>query len=209
MNLTPEKEKKYFKDLMKFLDKEYANYTIYPPRKEIFNAIRYTKDVPIKVVILGKEPYCNKNQSNGLAFSANDGERIPPSLVNIFKEMNNPSQSGNLEYLAKQGVLLLNTVLTVREGKLNSHKGKGWAIFTNKVIEEVNNQETPVVFLLWGRYAQRKASLITNPIHYILKTTHPSPLSAQSGFLGCNHFNKTNDFLVSTGQTPINWTNKN
>jgi len=188
---------------MQFLDYEYANHTVFPPRKDIFNALKYTPD--IKVVILGQDPYHGRNQAHGFAFSVNDGVRIPPSLVNIFKEIGTTPESGNLEYLAKQGVLLLNAVLTVREGQANSHQGKGWEIFTNRIIEIVNTKQTPVIFMLWGNYAQQKESLITNPIHYVLKSTHPSPLSANRGFIGCNHFNIANEILIKTKQTPIQW----
>ncbi|OON96496.1 MAG: uracil-DNA glycosylase [Candidatus Epulonipiscioides saccharophilum] len=201
--LTPEKEKPYFQELMKFLDYEYANHTIFPPRRDIFNALKHTPD--IKVVILGQDPYHGRNQAHGFAFSVNDGQRMPPSLINIFKEIGYMPKSGNLEYLAKQGVLLLNTVLTVRENQANSHKDKGWEIFTNRVIELINEQDRPVVFMLWGSFAQQKSSLITK--HPILKTSHPSPLSAHRGFLGSGHFRKANEILISTGQTPINWTN--
>ncbi|OOB79758.1 MAG: uracil-DNA glycosylase [Epulopiscium sp. Nuni2H_MBin003] len=205
-----EYNKEYYKQLMNFLDEEYKNYDVYPPRENIFTAFELTPLKEVKVVILGQDPYHGVNQAHGLAFSVNAGVRIPPSLINIYKEINrteggNMPTNGNLIRWAKQGVLLLNTVLTVRAGLPNSHKDKGWEIFTDKIIKTINKKEMPVVFLLWGNNAIKKENLITNPIHCVLKTTHPSPLSANKGFLGCGHFRDANEFLIRTNQTPINW----
>lgn len=207
--LQNEFEKPYFKQLQEFLEQEYATYTIYPEMENIFNALNVVKYEDVKVVIIGQDPYHEPNQAHGLAFSVQDGVEIPPSLVNIYKEIESDlgitcKKTGNLLRWAKQGVLLLNTSLTVRRGQANSHRGKGWEIFTNEIIKFLSKREKPVVFLLWGSNAQAFAPQIAKH-HLILKAPHPSPLSAYRGFLGCKHFSKTNEFLKSQNQTPIDW----
>ena len=191
---------KYYKQLLNFLLGEYEKNTVYPAPSQWFTAFQMTPYEEVKVVILGQDPYHGPNQAHGLAFSVPKGEKTPPSLRNIFKELEAdmgiaPPAHGNLERWARQGVLLLNTVLTVRAGQANSHRGKGWEIFTDAVIAYLNQREKPMVFLLWGSNAQKKEVLITNPRHYILKATHPSPLSASRGFFGCGHFSKARRFL--------------
>lgn len=203
----------YFNELLTFLEVEYRFNNVFPPREDIFNAFKLCPFKDVKVLILGQDPYHEPGQAHGLAFSVKPGVKVPPSLKNIYKEMERDlgipiNQDGDLTYLAKQGVLLLNTVLTVREGEANSHKNKGWEIFTDGVIEAVSSKEQPVVFLLWGKPAENKEKLIKSNLHLILKSSHPSPLSARRGFLGCSHFSKTNDFLTSKGKTPINWIRK-
>ncbi len=203
-------EKDYYKELREFLIKEYNEKLIFPRALDIFNAFHYTPYEEVKVVILGQDPYHNVGQAHGLSFSVLDGTAKPPSLVNIFKELyddlNVPiPQSGNLIKWTKEGVMLLNTVLTVRAHEAHSHRGKGWEIFTDSVISVLNEKTEPVVFLLWGRPAQEKSRLIDNPIHYILKAPHPSPLSAHRGFFGCRHFSKTNQILKSLGKKEIDW----
>lgn len=178
--------------------------------ENIFNSLKLVDYKDVKCVIIGQDPYHGKGQAHGLSFSVQDGVRIPPSLMNIFKEIESdllipPPKSGNLTGWANQGVLLLNAVLTVREGKPNSHKGKGWEKLTDCVISKLNERETPIVFMLWGANAKSKASLITNPKHLVLEAAHPSPLSAFNGFFGCKHFSKANNFLMRNGLTPINW----
>ena len=180
---------------------------------DIFNCLRCTAYQDVKVVILGQDPYHGFGQAHGMCFSVQKGVTPPPSLKNIFKELMDDvgipmPTHGELTCWAEQGVLLLNTVLTVREGQPNSHKGKGWEIFTDRVIEKINEKDTPVVFLLWGANARAKASLITNPKHILLQAPHPSPLSAHAGFFGCKHFSKTNAVLSKSGLTPIDWTVK-
>ena len=208
--LNQELNKPYFHELIDLLKKEYSNFTIYPPATDIFTALNLTPFSKTKVVILGQDPYHNPNQAMGLSFSVRDGIKIPPSLRNIYKELNSdlnipiPS-SGDLTSWAKQGVLLLNTVLTVRENSPNSHKKIGWTIFTDSIIKSLNSSPTPIVFILWGNNAIQKSTLITNPNHLILTSVHPSPLSANRGFFGCNHFSKTNTFLLANGLEPINW----
>ncbi len=208
--LADEWEKPYYKDLRAFLKKEYSTQKIYPDMHDIFNALKYTSYENTKVVILGQDPYHGPGQAHGLCFSVKKGVPPPPSLKNIFKELKAdegkeiPSH-GELTEWAKQGVLLLNTVLTVREGNPNSHKGMGWENFTDRVISELNKKQTPVVFLLWGANAQRKAEIINNPLHKKLITVHPSPLSASRGFMGCKHFTKTNEILTQSGISPIIW----
>ena len=207
--LKDEFEKEYFKHLQFFLEEEYSTRTIYPEMENIFNALNVTKYEDVKVVIIGQDPYHEPNQAHGLAFSVQDGVEIPPSLVNIYKEIESDlgikcQNTGNLLPWAKQGVLLLNTSLTVRRGQANSHRGKGWEIFTNEIIKLLSKREKPVVFLLWGSNAQAFAPQIADH-HLILKAPHPSPLSAYRGFLGCKHFSKTNNFLISQNQTPIDW----
>lgn len=208
--LKDEWQKPYFKELSLFLDEEYKTKTIYPKREDIFSAIKYTSFADTKVVIIGQDPYHGEGQAHGLCFSVKDGVKFPPSLRNIFKELSTDvgkeiPQSGMLDSWAKQGVLMLNTVLTVREGSPNSHKGKGWEIFTDRIISELNNKTTPVVFLLWGAHAEKKASIITNSLHKKLVSVHPSPLSAHRGFFGCKHFSKTNEILKLYELEEINW----
>lgn len=209
--LKGEFDKPYYRQLRAFLKQEYTSRTIYPPMNDIFNALRYTSFENTKVVILGQDPYHEPGQAHGLCFSVKEGTLPPPSLINIYKEIrddlgiDNPADYGELTGWAKQGVLMLNTVLTVRRGQANSHKGKGWEQFTDRVISELNNKTVPVVFLLWGANARTKAQIITNPIHIKLSCAHPSPLSAYNGFFGCKHFSKTNEILVRNGLTPIDW----
>ncbi len=208
--LDGEFEKDYYLKLRQFLKAEYASHTVYPNMYDIFNALKYTAFDDVKVVILGQDPYHGKGQAHGLCFSVKKGVEPPPSLKNIYKELNTelglfiPSH-GELTKWAKQGVLLLNTVLTVREASPNSHKNCGWEIFTDAVIKHLNAREKPIVFLLWGANARAKTALITNPNHKIFTCAHPSPLSAYNGFFGCGHFVKTNEFLKSIGETPIDW----
>lgn len=208
--LKDEFEKPYYKQLREFLKKEYASYRIYPDMYDIFNALKYTAFKDVKAVIIGQDPYHGAGQAHGLCFSVRRGIEPPPSLKNIYKELHDdlniiPPSHGELTSWAKQGVLMLNTVLTVRESQPNSHKGKGWEIFTDRVICELNKKTTPVVFLLWGANAKAKAKLINNPIHIKLETVHPSPLSAYGGFFGCKHFSKTNKILEDNGLEPVNW----
>lgn len=199
-----------YSSLRSFLRNEYSSYTIYPNMYDIFNALKYTAYSDVKVVIIGQDPYHGEGQAHGLSFSVKPGVPAPPSLVNIFKELYSdlgitPPNHGCLEKWAKQGVMLLNAVLTVRAGQPNSHKGKGWEIITDSVIRHLNDRETPIVFILWGANAGAKRALITNPKHLVLRAAHPSPLSAYNGFFGCKHFSKANAFLSSKGITPIDW----
>lgn len=209
--LQGEWEKPYFKELEAFLDIEYKTQTIYPKRENIFKAFEYTPFSDVKVVIIGQDPYHGENQAHGLCFSVLEGVKFPPSLRNIFKELESdvgkeiPKSNGQLDCWAKQGVLMLNTVLTVREGQPTSHKNKGWEIFTKKVIEKLNQREEPIIFLLWGAHAEKIGEAVTNPIHQKLISVHPSPLSARRGFFGCRHFSKTNEMLIKNGFSPINW----
>ena len=203
-------DKDYYHELRQKLVYEYKNYTIYPAMDNIFNALKYTSFKDTKVVIIGQDPYHGAGQAHGLCFSVKKGIEPPPSLKNMYKELAsdigfNIPNHGCLTHWAEQGVLMLNNVLTVRESQPNSHKGKGWENFTDRVIAELNNKETPVVFLLWGANAKTKAKVITNPIHHKLETVHPSPLSAYNGFFGCKHFSKANELLLASGQTPIDW----
>ena len=196
--------------LREFLKEEYANHTIYPSMYDIFNSMKYTSFADLKVVLLGQDPYHNEGQAMGLSFSVPDGVQVPPSLVNMYKELHNetgfiPRKSGNLVGWAKQGVLLLNTVLTVRAHQANSHKGKGWEKFTDSIIKKISDQKQGVVFLLWGGNARSKKPLIDKNKHLVLECAHPSPLSAYNGFFGCGHFNKTNEYLTSIGKEPIDW----
>ena len=208
--LAGEFEKDYYKKLRDFLKEEYGARRIYPSMYDIFNALKHTAYSDVKVVILGQDPYHGPGQAHGMCFSVQKGVKVPPSLVNIFKEQKEdvgitiPSH-GFLESWADQGVLLMNTVLTVREGQPNSHKGKGWETFTDEVIRKLNERETPMVFLLWGANAKSKSQLITNDRHLILTAAHPSPLSAHNGFFGCRHFSRANLFLKEQGLTEINW----
>lgn len=208
--LQEEFSKDYYLKLRKFLIEEYKTKTIYPNMNDIFNALHYTAYKDVKVVILGQDPYHGPNQAHGLSFSVKPGVQTPPSLKNIYKELNKDlgcyiPNNGYLKKWADQGVLLLNTVLTVRAGEANSHKGKGWEIFTDKIISLLNEREDPIVFILWGNNAISKESIITNPWHYIIKSVHPSPLSASRGFFGSNPFSKTNKFLISLEKDPIDW----
>ena len=203
-------EKPYYKELRAFLKSEYFSRRIYPDMHDIFNALKYTPYNSVKAVILGQDPYHGEGQAHGLCFSVKKGVTPPPSLVNIFKELQSDlgipiASHGELTDWAKSGVLLLNTALTVREGLPNSHRGKGWEIFTDAVISALNQRNEPIVFILWGANAKAKASLITNPIHLKLTAAHPSPLSAYNGFFGCKHFSKTNEFLIKNGIEPIDW----
>ena len=207
--LFAEFQKDYYINLREFLKSEYSTRKIYPPMNDIYNALRYTSYANTRVVILGQDPYHGEGQAHGLAFSVQPGVQPPPSLVNMFKEINAEygtklGKNGCLLSWAKQGVLLLNTALTVRAGQANSHKGMGWEIFTDSVIKALNQKQTPVVFMLWGANARSKKKLITNPNHLVLETVHPSPLSAYNGFFGCNHFKKANEFLQQF-TTPIDW----
>lgn len=200
----------YYILLRQFLKEEYRTKTIYPDMYDIFNALKYTPFKDVKAVIIGQDPYHGPGQAHGLCFSVKRGVDIPPSLKNIYKELNNDigfiePNHGCLEDWAKQGVLMLNTVLTVRAGMAASHRGNGWERFTDRVIEKLNEKQTPVVFLLWGKPAAQKAKIITNPMHLKLEAPHPSPLSAHRGFFGCHHFSKTNHFLTENGLEPINW----
>ena len=203
--------KPYFLQLKQFLQQEYATKTVYPPKRLILNAFDMTAPSQIKAVILGQDPYINPNQAMGMCFSVPDGIAPPPSLQNIKKEIlsdtgkNSVVKDGNLTPWAKQGVLLLNTALTVVAGKSNSHQNKGWETFTDRVIEYVDSLEQPIVFLRWGANAKQKRSLLTNPNHLTLVGAHPSPLSAFAGFFGCKHFSQANAFLAKHGVTPIEW----
>ena len=208
--LSPEFRKPYYKKLYLTLKQEYAKEQIYPPSEEVFNAFHLTPLSQVKVLILGQAPYHEPGQAHGLSFSVPKGERIPPSLLNIYKEMHEdigariPSH-GNLEAWAKQGVLLLNAVLTVRAHQAASHRQIGWETFTDAVIEAVNRQDRPIVEILWGSFARSKKPLLTNPKHLILEAPHPSPLSASRGFFGSRPFSKTNAFLSEHGVEPIRW----
>lgn len=209
--LKDEYNKEYFLNLKKFLEQEYGKYTVFPKKSDIFKSLKLTGYEDTRVVILGQDPYHDDNQANGLAFSVNDGIKLPPSLVNIYKEIESEYQCkvnrrGNLEYLARQGVLLLNTVLTVRAHNANSHKDMGWEIFTDKIIEKLNEREDPVIFVLWGNNAIKKEKLINKERHYVLTAAHPSPLSAYRGFFGCNHFKKINEILRYLNKEEIKWT---
>lgn len=195
--------------LQEFLSQEYSTRDIYPAMENIFSALNAVKYEDVKVVILGQDPYHEPNQAHGLAFSVQDGVELPPSLVNIYKEIESDlgitcEKTGNLSRWAKQGVLLLNTSLTVRRGQAGSHRGKGWETFTNEIIKLLSKRNDPMVFILWGSNAQSFAPEIA-PQHLVLKAPHPSPLSAYRGFFGCKHFSKANDFLIKNGKSPIDW----
>lgn len=208
--LNEEYNKPYFKELIGFVEDEYQKKTIYPKKNEIFNAFRHTPYEKVKVVILGQDPYHGTGQAQGLSFSVRDGIPKPPSLQNIFKEMhddigtNIPTTSSLIPW-ADQGVLLLNSVLTVEKDKAASHKGRGWEIFTDEVIKKLNEKESPIVFILWGGYARAKKKIITNKNHHIVESAHPSPLSAYNGFFGSKPFSKTNEFLQEKNLEPIHW----
>ncbi len=208
--LKGEFDKPYYLKLRSFLVEEYSNHVVYPDMYDIFNSLKLTSYSNVKAVIIGQDPYHGRGQAHGLSFSVKKGVDIPPSLMNIYKELHNDlgcniPKNGFLEKWAKQGVLLLNNVLTVRENQPNSHKGCGWEEFTDQVIRMLNGRDKPIVFILWGANAKAKEKLITAPQHLILKAAHPSPLSAYNGFWDCKHFSKTNQFLQMTGQTPIDW----
>lgn len=208
--LKEEYKKEYFTELMNFVKEEYKDKVIYPKQNEVFNAFRYTDFDNVKVVILGQDPYHGPNQAEGLSFSVSDDVLKPPSLKNIFKELESDlgipfPKHNSLKPWTKQGVLLLNAVLTVEEHKPASHKGKGWETFTDDVIEILNKREKPIVFILWGAFARSKKSLITNKQHYIIESAHPSPFSARNGFFGSKPFSKTNDFLRKNGLEEIDW----
>lgn len=208
--INGEFKKPYYEELYNFVKDEYSKNVIYPPADDIFNAFHFTPLSKVKVLILGQDPYHNVNQAHGLSFSVKPGEDIPPSLQNIYKELNDDigcyiPNNGYLEKWAREGVLLLNTVLTVRAHQANSHQGKGWEQFTDAVINAVNNEDRPIVYMLWGRPAQSKEKMLTNPKHLILKAPHPSPLSAYRGFFGCKHFSIANEFLEKNGISPIDW----
>ena len=208
--LAEEYKKDYFVNLMNFVKDEYKTKTIYPKQNEVFNAFRYTSFDDVKVVILGQDPYHGPNQAEGLSFSVSNEVIKPPSLKNIFKELESDlgiqlPEANSLIPWAKEGVLLLNAVLTVEEHIPTSHKDKGWEIFTDNVIKVLNKKTTPVVFILWGSYARNKKELITNPLHHIIESPHPSPFSARTGFFGSKPFSKTNEYLKSKGIKEINW----
>lgn len=209
--LHEEFHKEYYRSLYSFVKEEYSQRVIYPPAEDIFNAFHFTPLEKVKVLLLGQDPYHNEHQAHGMSFSVLPDQReIPPSLQNIYKELHDDlgctiPNHGYLKKWADQGVLLLNTVLTVRAHQANSHQSKGWEQFTDAVIEAVNAQDRPIVYLLWGRPAQSKIPMLTNPKHLILKAPHPSPLSAYRGFFGCRHFSQANEFLEAHGVAPIDW----
>ena len=209
--LAAEKQKPYFKAILEFLNSEYSKgNVIYPEKEDIFNALKLTDFSDVKVVIIGQDPYHGPKQAHGLCFSVRDGVRPPPSLINIYKEIHTDlglpiPKRGNLESWAEQGVLLLNATLTVQAHNPGSHSKIGWQTFTDKIIEVLNDHPQPIVYLLWGSYAQSKRQLIDTTKHLILAAPHPSPLSAHRGFFGCRHFSKTNEFLIQQGLTPIEW----
>ena len=208
--LAEEMQKDYYQELQAFVQKRRAEVRVFPEEKNVFNALELTPFESVKVVILGQDPYHGFGQAHGLSFSVQKGTSLPPSLKNIYKELQEdiggelPTE-GDLSHWAKQGVLLLNTVLTVEEGNANSHKGMGWERLTNRLIESLNELKHPVIFILWGKPAQDKEKLITNSNHVILKAPHPSPLSAYRGFFGSKPFSRVNDILIQQGQTPIRW----
>lgn len=208
--LAGEFEKEYYQRLRVFLAQEYRSHVIHPDMNDIFNALKWTSYADTKVVIFGQDPYHGQNQAHGLAFSVQKGVAIPPSLLNMYKELSEElgcyiPNNGYLEKWARQGVLLLNASLTVRDGDANSHRNKGWEIFTDRVVELLNERNDPIIFLLWGNNAKEKQRLITNPRHRILTAAHPSPLSASRGFFGCGHFRDVNLLLEHMGKTPIDW----
>jgi len=208
--LKDEFKKEYFRDLVRFVRVEYSKKKIYPPGPQIFSSFDWCPFDKVKVVVLGQDPYHGKGQANGLCFSVNDGITIPPSLRNIYKELENdlfiqPPASGNLERWARQGVLLLNATLTVQAGNAGSHQGKGWEGFTDAVIKILSNKKDHLVFLLWGAYAKKKSQVINKKNHLILESAHPSPFSADRGFFGNKHFSKTNAFLKENGFGEIKW----
>lgn len=208
--LAEEMQKDYYQELQAFVQKRRAEVRVFPEEKNVFNALELTPFESVKVVILGQDPYHGFGQAHGLSFSVQKGIPLPPSLKNIYKELQEDiggelPTDGDLSHWAKQGVLLLNTVLTVEEGNANSHKGMGWERLTNRLIESLNKLKHPVIFILWGKPAQDKEKLITNPNHVLLKAPHPSPLSAYRGFFGSKPFSRVNDILMQQGQSPIRW----
>jgi uracil-DNA glycosylase len=209
--LQKEFDEKYFEDLITFVKSEYQKSTVYPPAKFIFNAFNLTPFNKVKVVILGQDPYHGPSQANGLAFSVNDNIPIPPSLVNIYKEIESDlgvktkNKSGNLENWAKQGVLMLNATLTVKSAQAGSHQNKGWEKFTDAVVKILSEQKENLVFILWGSYAQKKGSVIDENKHLVIRSVHPSPLSAYAGFFGSKPFSQTNSYLIFSGQEPVEW----
>lgn len=208
--LESERKKPYFTELERFLEEEYAKYSVFPVREDVYNSLVYTSFHDVKVVILGQDPYHGYNQAHGLSFSVKPGVKIPPSLKNMYKELHDDlgcsiPKHGYLRGWAEQGVLLLNTVLTVREGQANSHKGKGWENFTNELITYLNNRKEPIIFVLWGKPSQDKIRLINTEKHEIITSSHPSPLSAYRGFFGSKPFSKVNATLERWGKQPINW----
>ena len=208
--LSSEFRKGYYSQLYNFVKDEYSKTVVYPPAEDIFNAFHFTPLKDVKVLLLGQDPDHNEHQAHGLSFSVQPGQDIPPSLVNIYKELHDDlgcyiPNNGYLKKWADQGVLLLNTVLTVRAHQANSHQGHGWEQFTDAVIQAVNAQDRPIVYMLWGAPARRKKAMLTNPKHLILEAPHPSPLSAYRGFFGCKHFSKANEFLKASGVEPIDW----
>ncbi|MBQ7464614.1 MAG: uracil-DNA glycosylase [Lachnospiraceae bacterium] len=208
--LSGEFKKPYYRELYGFVKHEYDTQVVYPPSGDIFNALHYTPLENVKVVILGQDPYHEPGQAHGLAFSVKPDIAIPPSLKNIYKELNTElgcriPNNGYLKKWADEGVLLLNSVLTVRAGQAASHQKKGWETFTDAVIGAVNKKDSPVVFMLWGRYAKDKAAFLDNKNHLVLTAAHPSPLSAHNGFFGCGHFKRCNEFLAENGEEPIDW----
>jgi len=209
--LKDEYEKEYFKNIVDFVNKIYKEKTIFPPKARILSALNITDYKDVKVVILGQDPYHGIGEANGLAFSVNDGIKIPPSLKNIYKELYTDlglpvANTGNLESWAREGVLLLNTVLTVEKDKPASHKNVGWEVFTDSIIKKLNEKEEPVVFILWGNFAKSKKILITNPKHLIIESSHPSPFSVNYGFFGSKPFSKTNEFLRKNNIKEVDWT---
>ena len=208
--LKDEFEKEYYKKLTKFLNLEYSLHTVYPKPENVFSALNYVRYENVKVVIIGQDPYHQPNQANGLCFSVQPNVEVPRSLQNIYKELHDDcgcyiANNGDLTKWAKQGVLLLNSVLTVRQGQANSHRGMGWENIVARVLELLNARNDPIVFLLWGNNAKALASNIDTDKHYVLTSAHPSPLSASNGFFGCKHFSKTNEILIKLGKTPIDW----
>lgn len=208
--ISDEFKKQYYIDLYHFVKNEYCTKTIFPPSDDIFNAFHYTPLSKVKVLLLGQDPYHNENQAHGLSFSVQPDQDIPPSLRNIYQELNSDlgcyiPNNGYLKKWADQGVLLLNTVLTVRAHNANSHQGKGWEQFTDAIIDVLNKQDRPIVYLLWGTPAGRKRKMLNNPKHLVLTAPHPSPLSAYRGFFGCRHFSQCNEFLVNNNIEPIDW----
>jgi uracil-DNA glycosylase len=208
--LRDEFEKEYYLNLREFIENEYSTTTVYPDINNIFQALNHTSYKDTKVLILGQDPYHGENQAHGLAFSVKPHVKIPPSLLNMYKELNSDvgcfiPNNGYLIPWAEQGVLLLNTALTVRAHEANSHKDKGWEIFTDKIIKLLNERNEPVIFVLWGANARKKKEFITSNQHYILEAPHPSPLSARRGFFGCKHFSKVNEILIKLGKSPIDW----
>ncbi len=211
MSIHDEFKKPYYQKLYQFVREEYNSHVIYPPADDIFNALHLTPLSQVKVLVLGQDPYHNEHQAHGLSFSVlPEQTEIPPSLQNIYQELKEDlgcyiPNNGYLKKWAEQGVLLLNTVLTVRAHQANSHQGKGWEQFTDAIIKAVNEQDRPIVYMLWGKPAQSKISMLNNPKHLILKAPHPSPLSAYRGFFGCKHFSQANNFLKNNGVEPIDW----